>query len=148
MRLVIQRVASASVDVDGVRRGQIDRGLLVLAGLLDGDAEADLVWSAEKIAELRIFPDELGKMNRSVKEINGGVLLIPNFTLSADGRKGRRPSFDSAMKPDLASPMFDRICDLVGAQGVRVERGVFRAHMVVSLVNDGPVTIVIDSRDH
>ncbi len=136
------------MDVDGTCRGRIAAGLAVLAGLFQGDTEADLAWSADKIAGLRIFPDEQGKMNRSVKDIGGGVLLIPNFTLAGDARKGRRPGFDRAMRPETASPMFDRLCELVAAHGPTVQRGVFRAHMVVTLSNDGPVTLVLDSREH
>jgi D-tyrosyl-tRNA(Tyr) deacylase len=145
MKLVIQRVASASVTVDGAVRASIDRGLLVLAGLTDTDADADLEWCAGKVAELRIFEDEQGKMNRSVAEVGGAVLLVPNFTLAGDARKGRRPSFDRAMKPELAAPAFDRFAAMVAARGVPVQTGVFRAHMNVSLVNDGPVTILLDS---
>lgn len=145
MKLVIQRVSSASVTVDGAVRASIDRGLLVLAGLTDTDADADLEWCAGKVAELRIFEDEQGKMNRSVAEVGGAVLLVPNFTLAGDARKGRRPSFDRAMKPELAAPAFDRFAAMVAARGVPVQTGVFRAHMNVSLVNDGPVTILLDS---
>lgn len=145
MRLVIQRVLNASVTVDGVVRGAIERGLMVLAGFVDGDTEQVLDWAAEKIVELRIFPDAAGKMNLSVRDARGGVLLVPNFTLAGDASKGRRPGFDRAIKPELASPLFDALCDRVAARGVDVHRGVFRAHMHVALVNDGPVTLVVDS---
>lgn len=145
MRLVVQRVLRASVRVEGVVCGEIQGGMMVLVGLLEGDAAPVLEWAAEKIAELRIFADDQGKMNRSVKDVGGGVLMIPNFTLAGDAAKGRRPGFDRAMRPDSASPMFQQLCDLVAARGVPVQRGVFRAHMEVSLVNDGPVTLVIDT---
>lgn len=145
MKLVIQRVASASVTVDGAVRASIDRGLLVLAGLTDTDADADLEWCAGKVAELRIFEDEQGKMNRSVAEVGGAVLLVPNFTLAGDARKGRRPSFDNAMHPERAEPMFAALTAAVSAHGVPVQTGVFRASMRVHLVNDGPVTIVVES---
>jgi D-aminoacyl-tRNA deacylase len=147
MRLVLQRVSSASVVIDGATRAQIGRGLLVLAGLEEGDTDAELEWAAAKLAEIRIFEDEQGKMNLSVRDVGGEVLLVPNFTLAGDARKGRRPSFDRAMKPDAAAPAFERFAAMVAARGVGVQVGVFRAHMAVSLVNDGPVTIVLDSRN-
>lgn len=145
MRLVIQRVSSASVTVDGEVRASINAGLMVLAGLADTDTDADMEWCAGKIADIRIFEDETGKMNRSVAEAGGSVLLVPNFTLAGDARKGRRPSFDRAMRPELAAPAFERFAAMVAARGVPVQTGVFRAHMAVSLVNDGPVTILLDS---
>lgn len=145
MRLVIQRVESARVEVDGTVVCTIERGVLVLAGFVEGDPESCIEWGAEKIAELRIFTDDTGKMNRSVKDTGGGILLVPNFTLAGDAAKGRRPSFDRAMKPDRASVIFEGLVNATRRRGVRVEQGVFRAHMKVSLVNDGPVTIVIDS---
>lgn len=147
MKLVIQRVLSARVEVDAAVVGSIDAGLMVLAGLVESDTDADLVWSSDKLVNLRIFEDDRGKMNRSVLDVGGGLLLVPNFTLAGDAAKGRRPSFDRAMKPDLAGPMFDRLAGLSRAAGVRTETGVFRAHMLVTLVNDGPVTIVLDSAD-
>ena len=145
MLLILQRVSSASVTVDDQVVASIDRGLLVLAGLVDGDTEADLSWAAVKVAELRIFEDAQGKMNLSIKDVGGSVLLVPNFTLAAEAAKGRRPSFDRALKPEIASPMFDRFAQLVSGQGVLVRTGVFRAHMRVTLTNDGPVTILLDS---
>ncbi len=161
MRSVLQRVLSAAVTTDGVERGRIGRGLCVLAGLYETDTETDLAWMAEKIANLRIFEDAQGKMNLSVRDIEGpngaasggadaaGILLIPNFTLAGDARKGRRPSFDLAMKPDRAGPMFDRFTDLVRhhAAPIHVATGVFRADMKLTLTNDGPVTIILDSSD-
>ncbi len=145
MILVIQRVSSASVVVGGEERAAIGRGLLALVGLTQTDTDADLEWSAAKLAELRIFEDDAGKMNRSVAEVGGSILLVPNFTLAGDARKGRRPSFDRAMRPELAAPAFERFAAMVAARGAPVRTGVFRARMRVSLVNDGPITILLDS---
>lgn len=145
MILVIQRVSSATVTVDDTERTAISHGLLALVGITHTDTDADLAWAAAKLAELRIFEDDRGKMNRSVTDVAGSILLVPNFTLAGDARKGRRPSFDGAMRPELASPMFDRLAAAVAARGVPVQTGVFRAHMRISLVNDGPVTILLDS---
>ena len=144
MRLVLQRVSSASVTVEGVVRARIDRGLMVLVGLEVGDMPAQLKWSAEKLPELRIFEDAQGKMNLSVREVGGSILLVPNFTLVGDARKGRRPGFDRAMRPEQSQPMFEQLVQLVALSGVPVCTGVFRTHMDVALVNDGPITLVID----
>jgi D-tyrosyl-tRNA(Tyr) deacylase len=148
---VVQRVLSASVDVEGWRVATIGRGLLVLVGLETADTGADLSWMADKLANLRIFEDAAGKMNLSVKNLGaeddpGSILLVPNFTLAGDARKGRRPSFDNAMRPEGAEPMFSQLAAAVRAQGVAVQTGIFRADMQVALVNDGPVTIWLDSR--
>lgn len=147
MKAVVQRVASASVEVDGRVAASIARGLLVLVGLQKGDAEADRAWMADKLANLRIFEDAEGRMNLSVQQVGGAVLLVPNFTIAGDARKGRRPSFDGAMPPAEAEPAFEALVHDLGVTGVPVQRGVFRAHMHVALVNDGPVTILLDSRD-
>lgn len=147
MKCVLQRVSSASVTVDGTLRASINRGLLILAGLLATDTDADLAWMASKMADLRIFEDPAGKMNLSIKEVGGAILLVPNFTLAADARKGRRPSFDAAMKPEQAAPAFDRFAAMLTAQGIPIQTGVFRAEMSVALVNDGPITILLDSAD-
>lgn len=147
MKIVLQRVSRASVEVDGVERGVIGRGLLALCGLMTTDTDEDLAWCAEKLPVLRIFEDDQGKMNLSVKEVQGGILLIPNFTLAGDARQGRRPEFTMAMRPEQAQPAFDRFVQMVAASGVTVATGVFRAHMMVSLVNDGPVTLVLDSKE-
>lgn len=157
MRAVIQRVSAAAVEVDGETVGSIGAGLCVLAGAVEGDGPADADWTADKLAHLRIFPDDAGKMNRSLADLAAdargaedrvGVLLVPNFTLAADARKGRRPSFDAALHPDLAAPLVDRLAErLASEHGLLVERGVFGAHMRVTLANDGPVTIVLDSAD-
>lgn len=144
MRLVLQRVSSASVTVDGVVRAKIERGIMVLVGLEVGDTPAHLKWSAEKLPELRIFEDAQGKMNLSVREVGGSILLVPNFTLAGDARKGRRPGFDRAMRPEQSQPMFEQLAQMVAQSGVPVCTGVFRAHMDVALVNDGPITLVID----
>ncbi len=145
MRAVVQRVSSASVSVNGELVGAISRGLLLLVGVEVSDTGAEAAWLAEKAANLRIFEDAEGKMNLSVKDVGGAVLLVPNFTLAGDARKGRRPSFDNAMRPEQAEPLFGRLVEAVRAQGVPVETGVFRAEMAVGLVNDGPITLVLES---
>lgn len=145
MRIVIQRVEHASVEVDSVKQAAIGPGLLVLLGICKSDDRSGLQYLADKLAHLRIFADDQGKMNRSVLDAQGEVLVVPNFTLAGDARKGRRPSFDSAMAPEHAEPMFEEFCSMLAAQGVSVSQGVFRAHMHVHLLNDGPVTLVIDS---
>jgi D-tyrosyl-tRNA(Tyr) deacylase len=146
MRAVLQRVSRASVTVDTQVVGQIDRGWLVLLGVEKGDNEAEALSLADKIATLRAFEDADGKMNLSVLEVGGSTLVVSQFTIAADCRKGRRPSFDSAAPPEEAEPLYNRFCLALAAAGVTVQRGVFRAHMDVELVNDGPVTFLLDSR--
>ncbi|GJQ31103.1 MAG: D-aminoacyl-tRNA deacylase [Phycisphaerae bacterium] len=146
MRTVVQRVTSASVVVEGRAVAEIGRGLLALVGLEAGDDDATLAWTAEKLAFLRVFEDGAGKMNLAAGEIGGSILLVPNFTVAGSAAKGRRPSFDGAMKPDQARPMFERLVEAVRAHGVPVQAGVFGADMAVTLVNDGPVTLILDSR--
>ncbi len=147
MRCVIQRVASASVEVEGTLRANApDGGLLVLAGLEEADTPDDLRWMSEKVAHIRIFADEQGKMNKSVVDVGGTIVLVPNFTLAGEAARGRRPSFDKAMKPDRSEGEFAAFVDMVQAIHARVEIGVFRAHMKVALVNDGPITIWLDSK--
>jgi D-tyrosyl-tRNA(Tyr) deacylase len=147
MRAVVQRVSRASVTVDGEVTGEIGQGLCVLVGAGDEDDEKDVRYLADKIANLRIFADEAGKMNRSVLDIDGGVLAVSQFTLYGDARKGRRPAFVKAMEPKRAEELYDRFVDALRAAGVdRVGTGVFRAMMDVELVNDGPVTILLDSK--
>jgi D-tyrosyl-tRNA(Tyr) deacylase len=147
MRAVIQRVSSARVAVGGEVTGEIARGLLVLLGVGHGDTEADAQWLAEKIAALRIFEDEGGRMNRSVVEVAGGLLVVSQFTLLASTRKGTRPSFNDAAKPDLAVLLYEAFNRCAStALGRPVATGRFAAKMDVSLVNDGPVTLVIDSK--
>jgi D-tyrosyl-tRNA(Tyr) deacylase len=146
MRAVVQRVSSAGVDVDGARVAGIGRGLLVLVGIEETDEPRDRAWLAEKLPGLRIFEDDAGKMNLSVADVKGEILLVPNFTVAGDARKGRRPSFDKAMRPERAEPEFALLAAAVAGSGVPVRTGIFRATMAVSLVNDGPVTIVLESR--
>lgn len=146
MRAVIQRVEKASVSVEGEIRGQIGAGFLVLIGVEEGDGDADFKYIAEKAPNLRVFEDEQGKMNRSLLDVGGEVLAVSQFTLLGDARGGRRPSFITAARPETADPMYERLVADWRARGIRVETGVFGAHMKVSLVNDGPVTILLDSR--
>lgn len=146
MRLVVQRVSRASVTVDGRITGQIGKGLMVLVGVGTDDEERDAGLAAEKIANLRIFPDDAGLMNRSVVDAGGGVLLVSQFTLHGDVRKGRRPSFITAAREDAAQPLYERVGALLERAGLAVGYGIFGAHMDVELVNDGPVTILIDTK--
>jgi len=145
MRVVVQRVSQAEVKVDDRRVGSVDGGLLVYLGVGKGDEAADAQFIAEKLVNLRIFADEAGKMNRSVRDIAGGILLISNFTLHGDCRKGRRPGFDGAAEPALAEELYEKVATLIAEQGVPVEKGVFGAYMQVSSTNDGPVTFILDS---
>jgi len=145
MRAVVQRVSEASVAVDGAVVGSVDQGLLVLLGVAPGDGPANVAWLAKKVAQLRIFEDDEGRMNRGLIEVGGGALVVSQFTLYGDTRKGRRPSFVGAAPPDVAQPLYEQFCEALAEVGVaRVERGVFGAHMEVRLLNDGPVTLVID----
>ena len=146
MRAVIQRVERASVSVEGEIRGQIGAGFLVLIGVEEGDGDADFRYIAEKVPNLRVFEDEQGKMNRSLLDVGGELLAVSQFTLLGDARGGRRPSFIAAARPETADPMYERLVADWRARGIRVETGVFGAHMKVALVNDGPVTILLDSR--
>jgi D-tyrosyl-tRNA(Tyr) deacylase len=146
VRAVVQRVAEAAVRVEGAIVGRIGRGLLVLLGVGQGDTEADGDLLADKVLHLRIFADEAGHMNRSVRETSGDLLVVSQFTLYGDARKGRRPSFIDAAAPDEASRLYGLFVARLRASGLRVEEGVFRATMDVSLVNHGPVTLLLDSR--
>lgn len=146
MRAVIQRVEQASVSVEGEIRGQIGAGFLVLIGVEEGDGDADFKYIADKVPNLRVFEDEQGKMNRSLLDVGGELLAVSQFTLLGDARGGRRPSFITAARPETADPMYERLVADWRARGIRVETGVFGAHMKVALVNDGPVTILLDSR--
>jgi len=146
MRAVVQRVKRASVSVEGRSTGVIEQGLCVLLGAGDGDGDRDVAYMVDKVANLRIFADEAGKMNRSVLDVGGGVLAVSQFTLYGDARKGRRPSFVHALEPARAEALYQRFVSELREAGVaRVETGVFRAMMEVEIVNDGPVTILLDS---
>lgn len=147
MRACIQRVTQAEVVVEGDPVGKIGPGLLVLLGVSGNDSEEDLVWLVKKVVNLRIFEDDDGKMNRSLLEAGGAMLLVSQFTLYGDCRKGRRPSFVDAAPPERAERMYEQFAHLAQQQGIVVETGRFRANMQVTLTNDGPVTIWIDSRD-
>ena len=147
MRAVIQRVSESSVSVDGKIVGKIDAGLMVLLGVEDDDTEKDAGAIVRKIVDLRIFNDADGKFNLALADVSGSVLVISQFTLIAELRRGRRPSFNAAAAPDLAEPLVQRFADQLQAAGIPVAHGKFGAHMLVDLVNDGPVTIVIDSAD-
>jgi D-tyrosyl-tRNA(Tyr) deacylase len=145
MRAVIQRVSCASVTVEDQRVAEIGLGLLVLLGIGAGDDEEKARYMARKISLMRIFEDDAGKMNLGVMDVGGSVIVVSQFTLYADTRKGNRPAFIDAAPPEIASPLVDRFTDLLREQGVPVQTGVFGAHMVVDLVNDGPVTIVMEA---
>ncbi len=146
MRAVIQRVLRATVRVSGREVARIGKGFLVLVGVEKGDGPEDLAWMAGKIAGLRLFEDEAGKMNRSVSEVGGEVLLVSNFTLCGDCRKGRRPSFDPAERPEEARRLCESLAEALKEKGLPVKTGVFGAYMEVELLNDGPVTVILDSR--
>ena len=146
MRCVVQRVSRASVTVEGKIIGQVEKGYMVLVGVEQGDAEQDVRYCADKVAGLRVFEDENGKMNRSVKDVGGAVLAVSQFTLLGDARHGRRPSFSNAARPEEANALYEAFCQALRAENIRVETGVFQTDMQVELVNDGPVTILLDSR--
>ena len=146
MKAVIQRVSRASVQVEHKTVGQIGSGLVILLGVAKGDDETDSRYLAAKISALRIFPDEKGKMNRSLLDIGGSVLLVSQFTLLGQVTKGRRPSFDDAAHPEEAKRLYEQVVEEFRGRGTHVETGIFAAHMQVELLNDGPVTFVLDSR--
>lgn len=145
MRVVLQRVREASVTVDGREIARIGPGLLVLLGIRDGDTGKDVRYLADKVSGLRIFEDEEGKMNRSIQDISGEMMVVSQFTLYAECRKGRRPSFTDAAAPQTAEQLYRNFIDLLKGKGIHVGEGKFQARMAVSLVNDGPVTIIIES---
>jgi D-tyrosyl-tRNA(Tyr) deacylase len=148
MRAVIQRVSSASVKVDGNVTGEIQQGLLVLVGIENSDGQEDLEWLSGKIVNLRIFNDEEGVMNKSVKDIEGGVLVVSQFTLHAATKKGNRPSYIRASKPEMAVPMYEQFKQQLATElGKEIQSGIFGADMKVELLNDGPVTIIIDTKN-
>jgi len=146
MKILVQRVSRASVSVDGEVVGRIGLGLVGLVGVAQGDTEEDARYLVEKTIGLRIFPDEAGKFNRSLADVGGGLLLVSQFTLIADTRKGRRPSFIEAAGPAEAEALFNRFVHLARASGLKVETGRFQQHMLVEIHNDGPVTILLDSK--
>jgi len=146
MRCVVQRVSRAHVSVGGIIVGSIGAGFVALAGAEAGDTLGDMRYCADKIMGLRVFDDDAGKMNLSIKDAGGAVLLISQFTLMGDARHGRRPSFSRAARPEDAEPMLNQMAEYIAAAGVAVECGRFQAHMAVELVNDGPVTILLDSK--
>ena len=146
MKAVIQRVTQASVEVDGCVVGAIGEGLLVLLGVAKGDGESDCRFMVEKLSTLRIFSDDAGKMNRSLADIGGSILLVSQFTLLGSTRNGRRPGFDEAAPSDEAKRWYEEVATRLKEQAIQVETGIFAAHMKVELVNDGPVTFLLDSR--
>jgi D-tyrosyl-tRNA(Tyr) deacylase len=146
MRAIIQRVSQASVVVDKQTVGAIDQGLMILLGVAQGDTSKDIVYLADKTAGLRIFEDDNNKMNLSVEDVGGSILVVSQFTLLGDCRKGRRPGFTDAAPPELADTLYEEYVDALRNRGITVATGVFRANMQVALVNDGPVTIMLDSR--
>lgn len=145
MRFVCQRVLEAEVKVNDQSVGKIDQGLLVFLGVGKGDTESDAQFMSDKLVNLRIFSDEAGKMNRSVQDIGGAILLISQFTLHGDCRKGRRPGFDAVAEPELAESLYEKVIALIAEQGIPVEKGVFGAYMQITSLNDGPVTFLLDS---
>ncbi len=145
MRVLVQRVARATVHIDGETVAAIGAGLLLFVAFKDEDGDADLAWLADKVAHLRIFEDEVGKMNRSLLEVGGQALVVSEFTLYGDARKGRRPSFDASAPADKARPLFEKFVDNLASRGIQTSAGRFQTVMQVELVNDGPVTIMLDS---
>lgn len=146
MRAVVQRVTKSSVTVDGQITGATDEGLVVLIGVEEGDTDKDVRYIADKVSGLRIFEDENEKMNLSVKDVGGSILAISQFTLLGDVRKGKRPSFITAEDPEIANGLYQQVCENIRNQGIKVETGIFQAHMLVKINNNGPVTILLDSR--
>ncbi|MCA1788715.1 MAG: D-tyrosyl-tRNA(Tyr) deacylase [Thioalkalivibrio sp.] len=144
MRVLLQRVSRAEVRIEGTTVGTIGRGHLLLVGFTDGDGDAELEWMADKVVGLRVFPDDEGRMNRSLDEIDGELLVVSQFTLYGDTLKGRRPSFVSAAAPEVAIPLYERFVAMLGDRVAKVETGEFGAMMDVDLVNDGPVTLMLE----
>jgi len=147
MRAVVQRVSQASVSIDDQIVGQIGRGLVVLVGVKDGDTEADAHWLANKVANLRIFPDAQSKFNLSALEVGGEALVVSQFTLYGDARKGRRPDFTAAARPEIAEPLVTKFVGFLRDAGLKVATGKFQAMMLVKIFNDGPVTIILESKE-
>jgi D-aminoacyl-tRNA deacylase len=147
MKALLQRVDRASVSVDGRVTGSIQKGLVALIGVADNDTEKDIDYITDKVINLRIFPDEEGKFNLSLSDLGYGILLVSQFTLLADTRKGRRPSFIQAAPPEKARDLFDKLVDIIKGKGVEVQTGEFQQHMIVEIINNGPVTIMLDSKE-
>lgn len=147
MRAVVQRVSSSSVVVDGSEVGRIGMGFCVLLGVTQGDGPEQVRWLVDKISSLRVFEDQSGKLNLSLEDVSGGVLVISQFTLYGDCRKGRRPSFVMAAEPSIAKELYDLFVDMLKDKGLPVETGIFQAHMNVEINNDGPVTLILDTRE-
>lgn len=147
MRAVVQRVREASVEVDGIVVGEISQGFLVLLGITHSDGEDEAAWLARKIAGLRVFDDDAGKFNLSLEDVGGAILVVSQFTLYGNARKGRRPSFTDAARPEHAEPLVAYFAHCLGARGLAVATGIFAARMAVRLVNDGPVTLWLDTAD-
>ncbi len=147
MRIVVQRVSKASVSIAGNLYSEINYGFLVLIGICDDDRYDDIEWLTQKIINLRVFGDELGKMNRSIQDINGEILIVSQFTLFASVKKGNRPSFVASARPEIAIPMYEKFIDQLKKYYIKIQTGVFGANMQIELVNDGPVTIIIDSKN-
>ena len=144
MRVLLQRVSQASVSVDDQVVGRVGIGFVLLVGITHGDGSAEIAWMAKKVAGLRVFEDDDGKMNRALADVDGGILAISQFTLYGDTRKGRRPSFIDAARPEHAEPLFNQFCDLLRAENLTVETGVFGANMQVEIHNDGPITLMLE----
>lgn len=147
MKIILQRVQSSSVKIDDKINGQIGKGYMALVGFCEGDNEAIVDKMVDKMIGLRVFEDDQGKMNLSIKDVDGSILSISQFTLYADCKKGRRPGFSLAAKPDIAIPLYDEFNKKIASHGIKVETGIFGADMKVSLINDGPVTIILDSQE-
>ena len=147
MKIVIQRVSEASVSIDGEINGQIEKGFVILTGICEEDTQEDISWLSKKVIGLRVFSDEEGKMNLSIKDVGGSILLISQFTLHASTKKGNRPSFIHAAKPAIAIPLYEAFLHQLSEEEINVQTGKFGADKKVSLINDGPVTIIIDSKN-
>lgn len=147
MKAVIQRVSEAALQVDGEPSGRIGNGLVVLVGFRKSDGPAQLDWMASKVLGLRIFPDDEGNLNRSLEDIEGEILVVPNFTLYGDCHKGRRPSFTDAAEPEFSLPLYEQFVERLAASGRRIVSGRFGAHMHIQLVNDGPVTLILEREE-
>lgn len=146
MRIVLQRVKSAHVEIAGETVGSIGSGLMILVGITHGDQERDAEYLAEKVIQLRVFRDAEGRMNRSLLEVQGGLLVVSQFTLYGDSRKGRRPSFDQAARPEQARALYEHFVERLKSRNIAVQTGVFQAEMEIHLINDGPVTLILESK--